>query len=876
MNNFNHLNFLHINCRSLSDYTKIYQIEKLAQDLDIHIISLNETFLKPNKNVVLTNFNLIRADRKSGRGGGAALAIKNNIKGQAIKLNESEEVVGFEIVVKDDHPLAIFSAYSSPKSSIDNNFFEFVSGKYKNILILGDLNAHSPRWYCEKANAKGIVLDTLLDKLNLFVINDNNPTYCRSNNVLDLAICSSNLVKLFTSFKVLKNEISDHWPIFTRLTNVQTERSKSTISKIDWQKFKSILSTNNVEPNQITNRESLNHEVNQLTNTIKNALSESKVSFSIINKNKPIVTIPEHVLDLVKKKRKLRKIFQKSQSQEHKKVLNAINNKIKNALKKIKSAKIKTEFSELSQFNQSSSKHWALLNKLENGSTPNTDQITLSLNNESISDNRKVAEIFAESLEEIFSDKDTPIFENRPVPSKTRFSTFEYISTKEIYDSIKSLKNKASAGFDEISNKVVKNLPFNVLKALHSIFNYSIKLGSVPDSWKISKIIMLSKKKKPPDLVTSYRPISILSCLGKLLEKIVNTKIQTWTEENNILPDCQCGFRKKKSTQDQILRLTQSICDGFNKGLLTGAVFFDVKQAFDKTSHSGIINRLNEINFSELLTKWISDFLSNRFFQVSINNHLSSTKPIKCGVPQGSSISPTLFILYFSNVVNNLPKHIKVAIFADDLCIWITCKSTRLIEENLQPAINKIIEFCNTWGFTINVSKTCYTTFTTAGHRKNYHIKYKLKLTILNQDIPIDPFPTFLGIKLDPKLSFKPHLIELENKLTSKTNLIRRIKNFRWSNSLSINIMLYKSLIRSLFDYCFVILNNGTEKISSSLQKIQNKILRIIKYFPYKTSIRTIHKVLKLETIEERANNLFLKFLTNKSKQSLIAKEIEI
>ncbi|RNA19492.1 Pol [Brachionus plicatilis] len=95
-----------------------------------------------------------------------------------------------------------------------------------------------------------------------------------------------------------------------------------------------------------------------------------------------------------------------------------------------------------------------------------------------------------------------------------------------------------------------------------------------------------------------------------------------------------------------------------------------------------------------------------------------------------------------------------------------------LIVKNLQPAIDKIIDFCKTWDFAINVSKTCYTTFTTAGQRKNYHKNYKLKLTVLDSEIPLDANPTFLGIKLDPKLSFKPHLQDLENKLTSKTSLM--------------------------------------------------------------------------------------------------------
>ncbi|RMZ99165.1 AP-like endonuclease reverse transcriptase [Brachionus plicatilis] len=177
-------------------------------------------------------------------------------------------------------------------------------------------------------------------------------------------------------------------------------------------------------------------------------------------------------------------------------------------------------------------------------------------------------------------------------------------------------------------------------------------------------------------------------------------------------------------------------------------------------------------------------------------------------------------------------------------------------------------------GFQSKQFKTCFTVFTTAGLRKNYNTKCKLDLKINEDNIPQDPNPTFLGIKLGPKLCFKSHLENMEKKLIPKTNLIKRIKNFKWSNSISLNRTLYKSLISSLFDYCFVILNSGTEKIKTALHKIQNKILRTIKYFPIKTSIETIHKVLRLETVHERSNALFIKFKTSKSKLNLIANEI--
>ena len=185
-----------------------------------------------------------------------------------------------------------------------------------------------------------------------------------------------------------------------------------------------------------------------------------------------------------------------------------------------------------------------------------------------------------------------------------------------------------------------------------------------------------------------------------------------------------------------------------------------------------------------------------------------------------------------------------------------------------------IISFCLKWGFKINKSKTCYTIFTTAGQRKNYMYKYAIDLEIENQPIPLEPNPTFLGIELDPKLKYTNHFKEVIKKASKKTNILRKIKGFKWSNSININKTLYKSLIRSLFDYCFIILNTGTQRIKKDLQIFQNKILKIIKFFPLKASIDTIHKTLKMEKVEERSNSLFVKFLKSRTNHELIAKEI--
>ena len=158
--------------------------------------------------------------------------------------------------------------------------------------------------------------------------------------------------------------------------------------------------------------------------------------------------------------------------------------------------------------------------------------------------------------------------------------------------------------------------------------------------------------------------------------------------------------------------------------------------------------------------------------------------------------------------------------------------------------------------------------------RKNYETKYELNLIVESERIQIEPYPTFLGIKLDPKLCFKPHVESLEKRIIPKINIIKKIKSFKWANSKTLNLKMYKSLIRSVFDYCFIILKCGTEKIKSTLQKMQNRVLKIIKRFPIKTSIQSIHKELKLPMVDERANTLFVKFLTCKIENPNIALEI--
>ncbi len=167
-----------------------------------------------------------------------------------------------------------------------------------------------------------------------------------------------------------------------------------------------------------------------------------------------------------------------------------------------------------------------------------------------------------------------------------------------------------------------------------------------------------------------------------------------------------------------------------------------------------------------------------------------------------SCLSPTLFNIYFSDITDCLTNQVQKALFADDLGIWCTDSSLKIIETKLQTAINTIEAFSNPWGLILSKKKTFYTVFCTAGLRANYYRTYNLNLRLGGTWLPLDPHPTFLGITLDPKLTFAKHLETLETKMVKKSYLFRRIKGMK-INSIRINCILF-SIILSIISLIFI------------------------------------------------------------------------
>ncbi|GBP19479.1 Probable RNA-directed DNA polymerase from transposon BS [Eumeta japonica] len=220
-------------------------------------------------------------------------------------------------------------------------------------------------------------------------------------------------------------------------------------------------------------------------------------------------------------------------------------------------------------------------------------------------------------------------------------------------------------------------------------------------AWKEAVIIGIPKPEKPRDLPTSYRPISLLSGLGKLFEKVLKSRLSDHLLGNGLIINEQFGFRPNHSCPQQALRLVEHISEGFKRKRKTVAVFFDVAKAFDKVWHAGLIYKLHQLQVPDRLVFIIQHYLTNRQFSFRHEKSISAKRLIRAGVPQGSTLSPLLYSAY----TNDIPRPqtgVQLALFADDTALYLSGSSFRIITPRLQKAIDELTRWFQTWRIEVN------------------------------------------------------------------------------------------------------------------------------------------------------------------------------
>ena len=190
------------------------------------------------------------------------------------------------------------------------------------------------------------------------------------------------------------------------------------------------------------------------------------------------------------------------------------------------------------------------------------------------------------------------------------------------------------------------------------------------------------------------------------MERLVNRRLCTYLENNNIIHPMQSGFRKSRSTVHNLIHLEHDIKKSLAMDDFTVAVFLDIEKAFDMCPRWGILKRMHDIGLRGNLPNFINNFMDVRKFKVKVGNRLSSQHIQQNGVPQGSVLSPTLFLLMIKDVLTNPPPGVRISLFADDIVLWISSHYLQTCMYKLQLALSALQNWSDMWGLRFSPAKT--------------------------------------------------------------------------------------------------------------------------------------------------------------------------
>ena len=362
-----------------------------------------------------------------------------------------------------------------------------------------------------------------------------------------------------------------------------------------------------------------------------------------------------------------------------------------------------------------------------------------------------------------------------------------------------NLSSSTATGPDKIAYPMLKHFPRSDTDFLLYIFNLSRSSHSFPSIWKTSSIIPIHKMGKPLDSPAFLRPISLTSCVSKLFERIILSRLLFFLKSNSILSPRQAGFRPGRSTLDQILYLSQSISDGFNKprpGSRTILSTIDFSKAFDSVWHPALFHKLISAGLPPSFARWTQSFPSDRRAFVVYQNYKSCSFRVRRGVPQGSVLGPVLFSLFINDLPASLPSSVSCSLYADDLAIWSSSPSVPTAVEATQGALFRLERWSEYWCLPLNPSK-CEASFSVDPHQANL----QPNLLLLGSRLRFNPTPTFLGVTFDRTRSFSKHVSSLKAKFFPRLKALRCISASSWSPSKESLSVLYKSFLRSLLTY---------------------------------------------------------------------------
>lgn len=829
----------HLNTRSLSNkYDKfVHYLSSLKHEFSV--IALSETWLTEDTKdyFKLPNYNAVHHIRQNRPGGGVSLFIHGNYEYKprddiCLKSDMTEvEAVFVELSgAYGGRNIIVGAIYRPPDSSI-KDFNDMLLGSFDKIIkenklcfILGDFNIDLFKNKLD--NPIGDFLNTLYSNFFFPLINKSTRVTESSETLIDNILTNSLNGDIKSG--VLYSDLSDHFPIFqfslktSRANQTQKIIYKTIMSKSNIDKFKEMLA--HISWNDLYKEYNADLAYQLFMKIINATFNQCFPSSAPSKKHTRNLNKPWFTTELQKLLRKKNKLFKKyisnsipSTHDSYKSYRNKYNHSIRSAKKKYFSEEFKkclndskTTWKVINQLLQRERATYVLPSVLSEGknSFNNSEDIAQKFNNFFVNIGSKLAN-------KIPACQGNPLdFISSDFPP---FSSFEPPDTQEISDLIDELKLSA-AGHDNISAFLVKQVKEHILQPLVHILSLSLKTGIVPDDLKLAKVIPLFKA-DDPCCFNNYRPISILPCFSKILEKIVYKRMLNHLNSNAILYKHQYGFRKNHSTYMALLHLIDKVSSALENNEFCCSIFIDFSKAFDTVNHVILLNKLYKYGFHDITHKWLKNYISNRRQFVHVKGCFSDKAELLCGVPQGSILGPLLFLIYINDMFNasNLLSPI---MFADDTTLLLSHSNFHSLIKEANVGLAAYASWFNLNKLSLNIKKSNFIIFS---GRKKYFEEVS-KIFINSIEMPKVSSTRFLGVYVDENLNWRVQIDSIYKKINKSIGIIRRISHLVNTSCL---LTLYYSLIYPYLTYCNLV---WASTFPTSLHKIlvlQKRFIRI-------------------------------------------------
>lgn len=861
------LNIVTWNARGIKN--KSIELFQFLLAYNIHVCLVSETWLNPNVSLSHKEFHIYRNDRQSRRGGGVALIIRKHNTHLPVPIVNTSLIENIGVKIKTDSgDIHIYSCYF-PGGRVGSDGTRkkmFASDIHKlsrseKYILGGDFNSRHQSWGCTRANCWGNVLYEKQDSYSLNIIYPSESTYIpsqlnRQSSTLDIFITNS--YELLTSAEVLNELSSDHLPVRLNMKNRcdTVEFKFFDFKNANWHRFSRYIKRHLVLPIEeaVSSTNLIDSALEHFINTVNEAIVHSVPLKCKMNVNKQL---PRNIKSLIRKRNYHRRNWLRYRNTFDYYEFKILNSVIRWEIEKFRNLSWNRLLSTL---DRGSPPFWNLT-KIIRGKCKNIP--VLKDNNSRFSTNAEKCEILGKT----FSNNHTysANLTDSATENQVRDTILEFNLNPELnpvyttYDNItaiiKGLKSRKSPGADGINNCCLKSLPRKGIHFLTIFINSCIKLGYFPERFKQAKIIAIKKPNKPSDIPSSYRPISLLSAISKVLEKVIKEKITDFLDENDILPPQQFGFRREHNTIHPLVRIRNIVKSNFDQQKSTGMVLLDIKAAFDSVWHDGLIFKLIQLNFPPYIIKIVQNFLKSRSFRVHIGSTHSSLFNINAGCPQGSCLSPVLYNIYTADIPT--VENCVMSIFADDTAILCSAKLSSDIVFNLQLALRKIFEYFTKWKIATNCEKSQAIYF--SRKRKSCFLP-QVNINVNNVEIKWENNVKYLGVTLDTKLTYKDHLSYIVNKCNILIRTLYPFINRSSALNTANKMLIFKSIFHAVMFYAAPVWAKSANCHLKRLQVLQNKLLKLIYNLPRLYSTAGLHQIANVDLVVVKIDKLSVNF----------------